>query len=292
VSEPSVFLNLSAPQRAEEASRLPAAGVGLMRAEFLALTAGMHPGRVLEDEGSEEYVALFRDGLERVARAFHPRPVTYRLSDLKSNEYRGLLGGDRFEPVESNPMIGRRGAFRYLQNPAEFRLEVRAIREARENGLDNVRVMVPFVRTPEELRSVCEAIEAEGLPRGDGFEIWAMAEVPSTALIPASFAALVDGISIGSNDLVQLVLGIDRDSAELGSHYAATDAAVIEALRRIVEGAHAEGRPVSVCGDQPGREPEFLAALMALGVDSVSVVPEAFEETSQLISSRGAAPAL
>jgi pyruvate,water dikinase len=279
VHRPEILLNLSVPELAATAAALPAAGVGLMRAEFLALGIGRHPLALLEEHGEAAFVSVFRDGLETVARAFHPRPVTYRALDLKSNEYRSLEGGERFEPVESNPMIGRRGAYRYTVSPHEFELELRAVGEVLDGGLDNVHLMVPFVRTVGELREVKAQVERSGLFERPGFELWAMAEVPSTALLPERFAAEVAGVSIGSNDLTQLVLGADRDSAELGERYLATDEAVLEAIRRIVEGAHAAGVPVCICGDAPSQDAGLVRSLVELGIDQISVVPSAFAET-------------
>jgi pyruvate,water dikinase len=278
-SRPEILLNLSIPELAPKAAELAAAGVGLMRAEFLALGIGRHPLALLEEHGEEAFVGVFRDGLETVARAFHPRPVTYRALDLKSNEYRSLEGGERFEPVESNPMIGRRGAYRYTVSPDEFALELRAVGEVLDRGLDNVHLMVPFVRTVDELREVKAQVERSGLFARAGFELWAMAEVPATALLPERFAAEVSGLSIGSNDLTQLVLGADRDSAELGERYLATDEAVLVAIARIVEGAHAAGVPVCICGDAPSQDAGLVRSLVELGIDQISVVPSAFEET-------------
>jgi pyruvate,water dikinase len=272
------MLNLSVPRLARSAAQLPADGVGLLRAEFLALSAGRHPSAILEDGGEEEYVRIFRDGLREVAEAFHPRPVTYRATDLKSNEYVGLAGGERFEPAEANPMLGRRGALRYLLRPGEFALELRALRELRDDGLTGIRLMIPFVRTPSELRSVRELVAQAGLA-GPGFELWAMAEVPAFALTPERFAVEVDGISIGSNDLFQLVLGVDRDSAELANRYPVDDEAFLEALRRIIAGVHAAGRTVSICGDQPGEHPELVRCLIEAGIDAISVLPTAFPAT-------------
>lgn len=278
-SRPDVLVNLSVPQLAATAAQLPAAGVGLMRAEFLALGLGTHPQALLAEHGEEAFVETFADGLRTVAQAFHPRPVTYRTLDLKSNEYRGLIGGEQFEPVESNPMIGRRGAYRYLESPAEFLLELRAVARVLDEGLDNVHLMIPFVRTVEELRHLKEVVRAQGLFERPGFELWAMAEVPSFALLPERFAAEVSGVSIGSNDLTQLVLGVDRDSAELGARYQATDDAVLAAMARIVDGAHAAGVPVCICGDAPSSDPGLVRALVEMGIDQISVVPPAVEAT-------------
>ena len=280
---PALLVNLSFPQLAESASELPADGVGLMRAEFLFLQSGTHPQTVIEDGGEQQFIDLLRAGMEQVARAFHPRPVTYRASDLKSNEYRDLAGGDRFEPDEANPMLGRRGVFRYLDSPATFGLELRALRAARRSGLHNLRLMLPFVRTVAELREVRAIVTDAGCYEEPGFELWAMAEVPSTALIPESFADEVDGLSIGSNDLAQLVLGADRDSAALQERYSASDPAVLAAIRRIIDGAHARRRPVSICGDQPSRDPALVEALVDAGIDSISVLPSALEDTRALL---------
>jgi phosphoenolpyruvate synthase/pyruvate phosphate dikinase len=270
------------PALAQRAAALPAAGVGLLRAEFLALGAGRHPRAILEAHGEDAYVQLFQDGIEEVASAFHPRPVTYRACDLKSNEYRGLEGGEEFEPVEANPMIGARGAYRYLVRPHEFALELRAVAQARDRGHDNVRLMLPFVRTVAELR------ELAALVRPTGIELWTMAEVPATALLPRAFAREVDGVSIGSNDLVALVLGVDRDSPELARRYGTNDPAVTEALRNIIEGAHAEGRPVCICGDQPSTDAALVRTLVELEIDAISVVPDAFEPTRALLHELGA----
>jgi phosphoenolpyruvate synthase/pyruvate phosphate dikinase len=275
-------VNLSVPQLADQAAALPAEGVGLMRAEFLALQSGTHPLALLEEGGERAYLSFFAEGLEHVARAFHPRPVTFRACDLKSNEYRGLAGGERFEHEEANPMLGRRGVFRYLEQPDDFRLQVRAVAEVRERGLDNVRLMLPFVRTVAELREVRELVY-DVVGRDSGLELWAMAEVPATAFCAADFSAEVDGLSIGSNDLTQLVLGVDRDSPELQERYRAGDPAVVAAMRMIVEGAHSVGRPVGICGDQPSEDRALVRTLVELGIDSISVVPQALEETRALL---------
>jgi pyruvate,water dikinase len=278
-----LLLNLSIPQAAERAASLSSDGVGLMRSEFLCLHTGCHPMMLLEQGGEQGFIDFLRAAMEQVAYAFAPRPVTYRASDLKSNEYRGLLGGERFEPVEANPMLGRRGVFRYLLEPGVFALELRSLAGARRDGARNLRLMLPFVRTVAELRQARGVVEQAGLYEEPGFELWAMAEVPSNALLPEAFAAEVDGMSIGSNDLVQLVLGVDRDSPELGEHYTATDPAVMKAMSQIIEGAHACGKPVSICGDAPSRDLGLIEALVGLGIDSISVAVDAFEETRALL---------
>lgn len=276
---PQVLVNLSVPQLAAKAAALPADGVGLMRAEFLALSTSKHPGLLLEEGGADGYVAFFRAGIEAVAGAFYPRPITYRALDLKANEYRGLQGGERFEPPDPTPVIGRRGAFRYLQHPENFALELRALREAISGGLDNIRLMIPFVRTGAELGAVRRLVGEAGLLGLPGFELWAMAEVPAFALVPHTFLEHVDGVSIGSNDLRQLVLGVDRDAAELQEAYAGADDATFVAMAAIVRAATAAGRKSSICGDQVSRDPDLLRMLVNAGITSVSVVPDAFGAT-------------
>lgn len=282
--EPEIFLNVSVPELATEAAQHPAAGVGLLRAEFLALTSGRHPAAILEGEGADEYVGFFMAGIRTVAAAFFPRPVLYRSLDLKSNEYAGLTDGDRFERVEANPMLGRRGVFRYLLQPAEFRLELQALVQVRAEGLHNVSLMVPFVRTVPELLEARDIVAETGLLDQEGFQLWAMAEVPAAALIAEQFAAPVAGLSIGSNDLTQLVLGVDRDASGMQDRYDVMDPAVLAAMRSIIEGGHSGGVKVSICGDQPSYRPELVQALVEYGIDSISVLPSAFERTRTLVS--------
>jgi phosphoenolpyruvate synthase/pyruvate phosphate dikinase len=279
---PAIHLNLSVPELAAAAAELPAAGVGLMRAEFLALGVGTHPSALLAQGGEDAFLEVFRGGLETVAGAFHPRPVAYRTLDLKTNEYRGLAGGADHEPAEANPMIGLRGAARYVALPDKVPLEMRAVAQAVDGGLDNIRLVIPFVRTLEELATVKTLVAASGLPRR-GVPLWMMAEVPSNVLMARRFAAEVDGVSIGSNDLTQLILGVDRDSPELTARYGAGEECVLEAIELIVAGAHAAGVPASICGDAPSRDGVLVQALVRMGIDSISVVPSAFEETSRAI---------
>jgi pyruvate,water dikinase len=279
---PELYLNVSVPDFAAAAAALPSAGVGLMRAEFLALGVGTHPKALLASGGEGAFLAVFSRGLETVAKAFHPRPVTYRLLDLKSNEYRGLAGGEEHEPVEANPMIGVRGAARYVARPEELALELRAVSRVVERGYDNVRLMVPFVRTLDELAAVKAMVAESGL-LDRGVPLWIMAEVPSNVLMARRFAAEAHGVSIGTNDLTQLVLGVDRDCARLAERYSEVDESVLDAISRVIAGAHEAGVPVSVCGDAPSREPALVRALVEMGIDAISVVPSAFEETSRAL---------
>jgi len=224
------------------------------------------------------------DGLRQSARAFYPRPVVYRTTDFKTNEYRNLKGGERYEPLEENPMIGYRGACRYIREPEVFKLEIEAIKRVREE-YTNLWVMIPFVRTPEELAAVKELMEQEGLRRGPDFKLWMMAEVPANVLLLDRFLDVgIDGISIGSNDLTQLVLGVDRDSALLANEFDERNEAVMEALRILVQGALRRGVTVSICGQAPSDFPELTRQLVEWGITSVSINPDVIDRTREIIA--------
>ncbi|MHC4808741.1 MAG: phosphoenolpyruvate synthase [Planctomycetota bacterium] len=303
-----LMLNLADPRRAFQLASLPAAGVGLLRTEFIVTNAvGVHPmalahpERVTDPADREAIAARIREaggdprdpaahaehlvrrlafGVGRIAAAMHPRPVIVRFSDFKSNEYRHLLGGRDFEESEENPMIGFRGASRY--GDAEryrdgFALECAAIdRVRRDMGLDNVKVMIPFCRTLGEADGVLATMKACGLPRGgNGLEVYVMCEIPSNALLAAEFAERFDGFSIGSNDLTQLTLGVDRDSGLLQHLFDERDPAVTALIRMVIAGAHAAGRPVGICGEAPSNHPDFARWLLEAGIDSMSLNPDA-----------------
>ena len=274
-----VYINLGFPELAAKYAKLPCDGVGLMRAEFFALSLGVHPRKLIADGGAERFISYFADGVTQVARAFAPRPVYFRTLDLKSNEYRGLEGGAEFEPQEENPMIGFRGCSRYAADPESFRLELRAVKRVRDAGFPNVRMVLPFVRFPHELSECRSLIEEEGLFTGEGFELWMMAEVPSNFLLIDQFLPYVSGVSIGSNDLTQLMLGIDRDSARLAKMFDERDPSVQKAIGQIASACRSAGKSVSICGNAPSRYPEMVASLIAGGLTSLSVSPESFETT-------------
>lgn len=274
-----ILLNLSVPELAEKYAGIPCDGVGLMRAEFLALSMGVHPQKLLAEDGAERFLAFFADQLAKVATAFYPRPVTYRTLDLKSNEYAQLDGGAEFEQAEENPMLGFRGCSRYVENPESFRLELRAVKRVIESGLDNVRLMVPFVRFPRELENCRQWITEEGLFETPGFELWMMAEVPSNVLVIEQFLPYVSGVSIGSNDLTQLILGIDRDSHRMADQFDSRDPAVLTGIKHIARACREHGLPVSICGDAPSRHPELIRELIGFGLSSISVSADAFETT-------------
>ena len=303
-----VMLNVSDPQRAFHVGRLPSAGVGLARIEFIVSSwigvhpmALLHPERVTEPavraairermgnatEGAEFFVDALATGVAQIAAAFHPRPVIVRFSDFKTNEYAGLLGGTSFEPVEANPMIGFRGASRYYDERYReaFALECAAIRRVREvMGFENVKVMIPFCRTLAEGRSVLGELDGAGLRRGEnGLEVWVMCEVPNNVILAREFSELFDGFSIGSNDLTQLTLGIDRDSSLLAHLFDERDPGVKAMIQMVITAAHEKGRRVGLCGQAPSDHPEFAAFLADAGIDSISVTADAFARVVTLL---------
>jgi len=274
-----IMLNVSVPHLAERYAKLPCDGVGLMRAEFLALSLGVHPRKLIADGGGENFIGFFSDNLAKVAQAFFPRPVVYRTLDLKSNEYIGLEGGNLYEVQEENPMLGFRGCSRYLADEESFRLELRAVKRVIDSGLGNVKIMLPFVRFPRELELCSGWARDEGLFECPDFELWMMAEVPSNVLQTEAFLPFVSGVSIGSNDLTQLILGIDRDSHKLAQQFDIRDPAVLAALEHIAKVCRAHDVPVSICGDAPSRHPGLIRQLIAYGLSSISVSADAFETT-------------
>ena len=289
ITATKIFMNLGVPEKIEEYKDLPIDGIGLMRIEFIiASWIKMHPLAAIERGESDFYVEKLAEGIGMVARAIYPKPVVVRFSDFKTNEYAKLEGGKKYEPLEANPMLGWRGASRYISPTFEpaFRLEVRAIKRLHDQGLNNVWVMIPFVRTIWEVKRVLEIMKEEGLERGKNFKVWVMAEVPSNALLAEKFAELVDGFSIGSNDLTQLVLGVDRDSEVLGraGYFDERDSAVLKAIKLIIEGAHKKGATVSICGQAPSVYPEFTEFLVRNGIDSISVNPDVVIATRRLVA--------
>jgi pyruvate,water dikinase len=282
-----VYVNLALGERVDEIARLPVDGVGLLRAELLLTDAlqGRHPQHVVSTEGGDAFVARLADALLPIAHAFAPRPVVYRAADFRSNEFRNLEGGEPYEPLEANPMIGYRGCFRYVSDPSLFRLELEALARVR-GETPNLHLMIPFVRTRWELEACVELVDASPLGRQRGMHRWVMAEVPSIVYRIPEYAALgIDGVSIGSNDLTQLVLGVDRDSPACSELFDEADDAVLDAIRQIIERAHASGMTASLCGQAPSNRPEFAERLVAYGIDSVSVDPSAVERVRSVIAS-------
>jgi len=303
-TRPRILMNVGNPEEAFHLASIPCDGVGLARLEFvIANHIRVHPMALLQpdrvtseadraaiaelvagyDAPADYYVDLLSQGMARIAAAFHPRPVILRFSDFKSNEYARLLGGAAFEPAEENPMIGWRGASRYYAPAfrAAFELECRALRKVRESmGLNNVIPMVPFCRTPEEGDRVLEVMAAEGLVRGkNGLEVYVMCELPSNVIGAEAFAERFDGFSIGSNDLTQLTLGLDRDSALVADLFDERDTSVKEMIRMAIRTARRCGRKIGICGQAPSDYPDFARFLVEEGIDSISLNPDAVVPT-------------
>jgi pyruvate,water dikinase len=291
VTATKILMNLGVPEKIEDYKDLPFEGIGLMRTEFiLASSIGEHPLHFVETGEGQKFVDKLAENVAIVARAIQPRPVVVRLSDFKTNEYRDLKGGDKYEIVEENPMLGWRGCSRYISQWYEkaFRLECQAIKKCRKEwGLKNVWVMLPMVRTVWEAKKVLEIMREEGLDRSRDFKIWFMAETPSIAIMADEFSKLVDGYSIGSNDMTQGILMIDRDSERLGQmgYFDERDPAVKRIIAHLIKVAHENGATVSICGEGPSNLPDFAEFLVRMGIDSISVNNDAVVATRNLVAS-------
>jgi pyruvate,water dikinase len=302
-----IMMNVGNPDMAFRTSAIPNDGVGLARMEFIfANWVQIHPLALTRyaslpaeikrqvdqltagyEDKTEFFIDKLAQGIGVIAAAFYPKPVILRLSDFKTNEYAHLIGGTLFEPEEQNPMLGWRGASRYYHPDYRegFVLEVKAIKKVREVfGLKNLLVMVPFCRTPEEGQRVLAVLAEEGLQRGDnGLEVYVMAELPSNILLAKEFAELFDGFSIGSNDLTQLVLGVDRDSGRIAHLFDERNKAVRDSCAELIRVAHRYGRKVGICGQAPSDYPEFAEFLVEQGIDSLSLIPDTVLRTTASI---------
>ncbi|MDD9935921.1 MAG: phosphoenolpyruvate synthase [Myxococcales bacterium] len=281
-----VMVNLAIADRAEEVAALPVDGVGLLRAEFMITDAlgGAHPKLLLEQGRGEEFVARMAESVLAIARPFAPRPVIYRSYDFRTNEFRKLEGGERFEPPEENPMIGYRGCYRYVQEPELFQLELEVLARVREQS-PNVHLMIPFVRTLWELQACFQLLEDHRLGADRALQRWVMAEVPSVVYRIPDYAKLgVAGVSIGTNDLTQLVLGVDRDSELCAELFDEADAAVLDAIARIITAAREHGLASSLCGQAPSNRPEFAEHLVRYGIGSISVNPDTVTNVRQVVA--------
>jgi pyruvate,water dikinase len=311
------MLNLANPERAFHLAQLPVAGVGLVRIEFVISNwIGVHPMALLHPERipdagiraairervgtapspADFFVERLAGGVAQIAAAFHPRPVIVRFSDFKSNEYAGLLGGAAFEPAEQNPMIGFRGASRYYDARYRegFALECAAIHRVREQmGLANVKVMIPFCRTLTEARRVLDELRQNQLQPGErGLEIYVMCEIPNNVILADGFAELFDGFSIGSNDLTQLALGVDRDSELLEHLFDERDPGVKRLIEMAVKAVHRRGRKIGICGQAPSDFPDFAEFLAGIGIDSISLNPDSLPQVAErLAATPSTAPA-
>ena len=308
-TDTQIMMNIASPAASFRWWRLPAEGIGLARMEFVVNNViQIHPMALVQyddlpdenvkkrierltrgfDDKTEYFVEHLARGLAKVAAVQYPDPVIVRMSDFKTNEYADLIGGEFFEPDEANPMLGFRGASRYYSDDYRpgFRLECRAIRRVREQiGLNNVVVMIPFCRTVDEAERVIDVLAEEGLERGkEGLEVYVMAEVPSNILLADRFAEHFDGFSIGTNDLTQLVLGVDRDSEELAYLFDERNDAVQRAVRDLIETAHANDTKVGICGQAPSDYPEFAAFLVRNQIDSMSLNPDSVLEVKRRVA--------
>jgi pyruvate,water dikinase len=287
VTATKIYVNLGEPELAEKVAAMNVDGVGLLRAEFIIMESiGEHPKAMIKAGRQEEYVTKLAAGLETFARAFFPRNVVYRATDFKTNEYRGLKGGEEFEPEEDNPMIGYRGCFRYLKDPEEFHLELEAIKRVRAN-FNNLHLMIPFVRRTDEFAKVKKIVEDFGLNKMDDpdFKLWIMVEVPSAVIEIDKYCEMgIDGVSIGSNDLTQLTLGLDRDSSVVAEEFDERYPAVQWMIKRTVEVCAEHGVTCSICGQAPSVYPEVAQKMVEYGTTSISVNPDVVDSTRKLIS--------
>ncbi len=291
ITATKIYMNLGVPEKVEDYKHLPFEGIGLMRIEFiLASYIREHPLYLIETGQGQKFVDKLAEGIAVVARAIQPRSVVVRFSDFKTNEYRQLKGGEKYEIVEANPMLGWRGCSRYISSWYEkaFRLECQAIKKCREEwGLKNVWVMLPVVRTVWEAQKSLEIMREEGLEKSRDFKVWFMAETPSIAILADEFSKLCDGFSIGSNDMTQGILMIDRDSERLGQmgYFDERDPAVKRIIAHLIKVAHEHGCAVSICGEGPSNLPDFAEFLVRVGIDSISVNADAVIATRKLVAS-------
>lgn len=281
-----LYVNLAEPDLAEKIAGRNIDGVGLLRAEFIMADIGVHPKKMIRDGKKHIYINKLANDIAKFCKAFDQKPVVYRTSDFKTNEYRNLSGGKDYEPQESNPMLGFRGAFRYIHDPEVFKLELEAIKIVRDKmGYKNLWLMIPFVRTIDELTKVKKIINDSGLSRSATFKIWMMVEIPANVILLEKFIEVgIDGISIGSNDLTMLIMGTDRDNSEVESEFNEMDESTLWAFEHVIKTAHKYDIMSSMCGQAVSTYPELVRKLVEWGVTSVSVSPDAIESTRKLLS--------
>jgi len=280
-----IYMNLAEPELAYDMAQRNVDGVGLLRAEFMIAQIGTHPRKFIKDKKKSEFINQLSDGLVKFAEAFNPRPVVYRFTDFRTNEYANLKGGQEFEKDERNPMIGFRGVARYLEDPEVFEMEIEAIKRVRnKKGFKNLWVMVPFVRTVGEMREVKKLLSANGLRRSGLFKLWMMVEVPSTVILLDDFIDEgIDGVSIGTNDLTMLTLGLDRDNEKIANIYSEMNPAVLSSLEKVVTTCRKRKISCSICGQAPSEYPALVKMLVEWGITSVSLSPDVIEKTRKIV---------
>ncbi len=279
-----VYVNLAEPERAKEVAKLNVDGVGLLRAEFMIANIGIHPKEAIKLKRQKDFINKLANDLEIFCKAFSPRPVVYRATDFKTNEYRSLEGGSHWEPVEPNPLLGFRGAFRYIASPDVFNLELAAIKKIREKH-KNLHLMIPFVRSPRELAKVRRLVASEELFRDPAFKFWMMCELPTNVISLEEFIKVgIDGVSIGSNDLSMLILGTDRDNAEVAAAFDERSPSVYWALRRVIRICSKHGVTVSICGQAPSTYDDMVERLVEWGTTSISVNPDAIGRVRRVVA--------
>ncbi len=281
-----VYVNLGEPDLASIVAQGNSDGVGLLRAEFMMAEIGTHPKKMIRDGKSQVFIEKLAENLVKFTHSFGDRPVVYRASDFKSNEYKNLIGGQNFEPTEPNPMLGFRGCYRYILDEKVFNLELEAIKLVRNKfGYKNLHLMIPFVRTVDELIKVKRIIAASGLSRSNSFKLWMMVEIPSNVILLEDFIAVgIDGVSIGSNDLTMLILGTDRDNETVAPEFDERNPAVLWALEHVVKTAAKKHITCSLCGQAASQYPDLIEKLVSWGITSVSVSPDAVDNTRRVIS--------
>ena len=287
VTGTEIYVNLAEPEAAARVAARDVDGVGLLRAEFTIAGIGKHPKALIKEGKQQEFVDKLARALRKVCAAFYPRRVVYRATDFKTNEYRNLEGGAEFEPEEDNPMIGYRGCFRYIKDADVFKLELKAIKKVREQyGMKNLQLMIPFVRTVDEFKLVRRIVEGSGLVQTKDFKLGIMCEVPSTVILIEDFCkAGIDFVSIGSNDLTQLTLGIDRDNPIVAEEFDERDKAVVSSMEKVIKVCRKYGVHTSICGQAPSVYPEITEMLVRAGIDGISVNPDVIEKTRKLVAS-------
>ncbi|OGC92731.1 phosphoenolpyruvate synthase [Candidatus Amesbacteria bacterium RIFCSPLOWO2_01_FULL_49_25] len=280
-----LYVNLAEPEAADRVAERNVDGVGLLRAEFMIANLGVHPKKVIAEGKQKQYVHDLAESMTKFCRAFDPRPVIYRATDFKTNEYRSLKGGEAYEPQESNPMLGFRGALRYIKNPDVFNLELEAIKRVRNtHGYKNLHLMIPFVSSVPELVDVKKLVAATGLYRSGSFKLWMMVEIPSNVILLEDFINVgLDGVSIGSNDLTMLILGTDRDNQDVAPQFDERNPAVLWALEKTVKTSLKMGITCGICGQAPSEYPDLVEKLVSWGITSISVNPDAIERTREII---------